>query len=70
MNESIEQNINELKPCPFCGSRDVELRKGAILNGAVHCKNCTADVVFNASWLLGDYNWKRILTDGWNRRNI
>lgn len=37
--------MSELKPCPFCGSTDVELRAGVLFNGAVHCNTCTADVV-------------------------
>lgn len=60
----------ELKPCPFCGSRNVELRKGVLYNGAVHCKNCTADVVFEAVSLISsdDSNWQSAVTKGWNRR--
>lgn len=38
----------KLKPCPFCGSKNVELRTGMVFNGAVHCNDCTADVVFDA----------------------
>lgn len=60
----------ELRSCPFCGSADVELRSGIIMNGAVHCNNCTADVIFDAVRLVceGDYDWKSAVTDGWNRR--
>ena len=60
----------ELKPCPICGSTDVELRAGALLNGAVHCKTCTADVVFDAVRMIaqGDCDWETAVTDGWNRR--
>ena len=62
----------ELKPCPFCGSDDVELRKGMIMNGAVHCNGCTADVVFDAVRLIhdGDWDWQSAVTEGWNRRNM
>ena len=60
----------DLKPCPFCGSTNVELRKGMIWNGAVHCNDCSADVVFEAVELIakGDYDWQTAVTDGWNRR--
>lgn len=66
--------MSELKPCPFCGSTDVELRSGYLFNGAVHCNNCTADVVFDAVRLInedGIYEetpWREAVTKGWNRR--
>lgn len=62
--------MSELKPCPFCGSTNVELRKGMFWNGAVHCNDCSADVVFGAFELIakGDYDWQTAVTDGWNRR--
>lgn len=62
--------MNELKPCPFCGSDNVELRPGFAFNGAVHCNACTADVVFDAVLLnvTGDLNWREKVTVGWNRR--
>ena len=61
---------DKLKPCPFCGSGDVELRAGIVMNGAVHCNNCTADVVFSAVELVknGDRDWQTAVTNGWNRR--
>lgn len=60
----------KLKPCPFCGSENVELRAGALFNGAVHCNDCTADVVFDAVRLTlsGDDNWRDAVIEGWNRR--
>lgn len=60
----------ELKPCPFCGSKDIELRAGVVFNGAAHCKNCSADVVFDAVRMIaeGDYDWKTAVTNGWNNR--
>lgn len=60
----------ELKPCPFCGSKDIELRAGVVFNGAAHCKNCSADVVFDAVRMIaeGDYDWKTSVTNGWNNR--
>ena len=60
----------ELKSCPFCGSNNVEFREGMIMNGAVHCKDCTADVVFDAVRLVRDrdYDWQSAVTSGWNRR--
>ena len=62
--------MSELKPCPFCGSQEVELRRGMMWNGAVHCKNCSADVVFYAVRLIaeGDRDWQTAVTKGWNRR--
>ncbi len=61
---------SKLKPCPFCGSNNVELRSGFMFNGAVHCNNCTADVVFDAVGLVttGNDNWQKVCTDGWNKR--
>lgn len=48
----------------------MELRSGMIMNGAVHCNNCTADVVFDAVRLVrdGDYDWQTAVTVGWNKR--
>ena len=65
-----EQNRQSLRECPFCGSTDVELRRGMIINGAVHCNNCTADVVFDAVRLVrdGDDDWQTAVTVGWNKR--
>ena len=62
--------MNNLRACPFCGSSDVEPRKGIVMNGAVHCNACTADVVFDAVRLIrnGDYDWQTAVTNGWNRR--
>ena len=62
--------MNNLRPCPFCGSANVELRKGVVMNGAVHCNHCTADVVFDAVRLVreGDYDWQTAVTNGWNKR--
>ena len=49
---------------------NVELRKGMFWNGAVHCNDCSADVVFVTVELIakGDYDWQTAVTDGWNRR--
>ncbi len=61
--------MTKLKPCPFCGSEDVELRDGIAFAGAVYCKRCTADVVFHAGkHLFNDCDWKETTTDAWNRR--
>ena len=62
--------MDVLKECPFCGSADVELRSGILMNCAVHCNACTADVVFDAVRLIrnGDYDWQTAVTNGWNRR--
>ena len=57
MSNTIIEN-NDLRACPFCGSSDVEYRHGIVMNGAVHCNNCTADVVFDAVRMVvtGDYD--------------
>ena len=62
--------MNNLRPCPFCGSANVELRKGVVMNGAVHCNHCTADVVFDAVRLVreSNYDWQTAVTNGWNER--
>lgn len=66
--------MSELKPCPFCGSEDVELRPGMFFNGAVHCNRCTADVVFDAVKLISENGlheetpWREAVTRGWNKR--
>lgn len=60
-----------LKPCPFCGSGDVELRPGIMFNGAVHCNSCTADVAFSAVELIVgkvERPWQEEIAESWNRR--
>lgn len=64
--------MSNLKPCPFCGSENVELRDGIMFNGAVHCNNCTADVIFYAVNLVVEETkktWQEVMTENWNRRN-
>jgi len=60
----------KLKRCPFCGSENIELRKGVMFNGAVHCNGCTADVVFDAVRLIrdGDFDWQSAVSEKWNMR--
>ena len=60
----------ELKCCPFCGSKNIVLRQGVLFNGSVHCLDCTADVVFDAVRMIAecDYDWQTAVTNGWNRR--
>ena len=67
-----DKKSEELKCCPFCGSTNVVLRQGAMFNGAVHCLNCTADVVFDAVRMIkdSDYNWQAAVTKGWNNRAL
>ena len=67
-----DKKSEELKCCPFCGSTNVVLRQGAMFNGAVHCLNCTADVVFDAVRMIkdSDYNWQTAVTKGWNNRAL
>lgn len=63
---------NELKPCPFCGSDKVYIREGVMFAGAVHCRNCTADIIFhaveNALAANEDTPWEEKLTESYNRR--
>lgn len=58
--------IDELKPCPFCGSKNVELK----INGLVQCYHCTACVVFITDELKKgfDPNWLTSAVENWNRR--
>ena len=65
-----DKTNTELKCCPFCGSDRVVLREGVLFNGAVHCLDCTADVVFDAVRMIadGDYDWQKSITKGWNNR--
>ena len=60
----------KLKSCPFCGSKNVELRSGIMFNGAIHCLDCTADVVFDAVRMIRDrdYDWQSAVTEKWNAR--
>ena len=60
----------KLKPCPFCGSDDVQINKGAMWGHAVHCNHCGADVIF---WGLlhcdnPNYDYSDELASNWNRR--
>lgn len=67
----MPKKINyKLSPCPFCGSLNVGLRPGVMFNGAVHCDNCSADVVFDAVRLFAedDPDWKGAVINGWNQR--
>lgn len=63
---------NELLPCPFCGSEDIEFRLGITFAGAIHCNNCTADVVFHATANYVDrereLNWQETHAAAWNKR--
>ena len=53
--------MNEkLKPCPFCGSEDVELKRYGKLFG-VECNHC-----YQPSWTYYVYKDKAI--EAWNRR--
>jgi len=60
----------ELKPCPFCGGKDVQINHGAMWGYAAHCNECGADVIFwgmcNPLNLDGDY--REELARAWNRR--
>ena len=50
----------KLKPCPFCGSEDVELKRYGKLFG-VECNHC-----YQPSWSY--YTTKRKALEKWNSR--
>lgn len=59
--------MDKLKPCPFCGSRDVEVfepenKKEARAGRAVICNNCDTRVGFPTAFD------ELIAMDLWNRR--
>lgn len=62
----------DLKPCPFCGSKDVELQVFIESNYcSIHCLNCAGrtglaygNYDIDASWA----NAQKRAIDAWNRR--
>ena len=58
--------MNELKPCPFCGSDDVGVYKqwilGSVWKHVVKCKGCSATI---DKCTLSEYS---LAVDAWNRR--
>lgn len=45
-----------LKPCPFCGSRDLEV----VEHNRIKCKNCRSE--------SGRYYWIETAIEAWNKR--
>lgn len=60
----------EIKPCPFCGSADVELKNGMMWGYAVHCNECGADVIFHGLLRADnlDYDYSDEVIRAWNTR--
>ena len=60
----------ELKPCPFCGSRDVELRE-SITDAMVACNNCggRSGLVYFGASEAGNAVELRNLRTAWNTRS-
>jgi Lar family restriction alleviation protein len=54
--------MNELKPCPFCGSEEVRMRFDSVFESyCVTCRNCGAKV-------FQFYGLKDAAVEAWNRR--
>ena len=70
---NYESECDELKPCPFCGSKPVWFLKGNVKTSSrtitIKCPNCRVEMVngtFNE-----DTNWLiNICVEKWNRRNV
>ena len=55
-----------LKPCPFCGGSNLQLRIKPPFIGEVHCCDCLIDMVIKEYPLDGDLAEQ--LVKIWNRR--
>lgn len=59
-----DNELDELKPCPFCGSRDVAIKQQRDMMGtpyySTECRHCRM--------LAGDYYGAREAASNWNRR--
>jgi len=58
-------NINDLRPCPFCGSPVIELNHGEDQFLCVRCKECGAQSGM-VSYFEPDVEMR--VVEGWNRR--
>ena len=64
--------MEELKPCPICGSEDVEVRavRGNALNllvfSEVNCKNCLVGIHDGNAYSTFESS-KRAITQAWNK---
>lgn len=60
---------NDLKPCPFCGSKKVKLIRPQVVSGeyvyGVYCIDCETGINRNGFMFFSD--WKEA-TDAWNTR--
>ena len=57
--------MDELKPCPFCGSNAVINQKRNLYTWIAECSNTNCP----ASYMLGmDYDTKEEAVEAWNRR--
>ena len=55
-----------LKPCPFCGGTNLQLRVRPPFVAEIHCEGCMIDVVIKEDQLKG--NWAQQAITIWNRR--
>lgn len=61
--------MSDLKPCPFCGSEDVDLVRLFLGTSAVRCNRCDADVVFYSTVTLDvGLEQDEAVSELWNRR--
>lgn len=56
----------KLKPCPFCGSEDLEIKQVIQDSWMIHCHQCHAAVQFlkNECWSSKTH----AVIDSWNQR--
>lgn len=53
--------MKELKPCPFCGGNDCELKLNQEIGVYVHCPDCGVS-------MDGYTYWEDMVIEMWNRR--
>ena len=59
------KNVNELKPCPFCGKRAyINIINGSFFIDCFHTKEC---LVRPSTWLSSDKSIKKQIKK-WNKR--
>lgn len=60
----------ELKPCPFCGDKNVKLRKFKTDKYRILCSNCgaTGSSFTQYSWESSSIQARNRAITGWNRR--
>lgn len=67
--------MKELKPCPFCGSNNLNMYAFSISSECSICCECGASITANVKWdgmdeLSHDEKCKQILVGKWNQRHI